>query len=82
LSGWRNSLRIVKAGDRYCLEPQGISALLDMEESSAQCRPPTNHQDSHLDPQHESHQSSLGAPRIHGELLKLGIDIGETTVAK
>ncbi len=23
-----------------------------------------------------------GAPRIHGELLKLGIDIGETTVAK
>jgi hypothetical protein len=22
-----------------------------------------------------------GAPRIHGELLKLGIDIGETTVA-
>ena len=23
-----------------------------------------------------------GAPRIHGELLKLGIDIGQTTVAK
>jgi putative transposase len=23
-----------------------------------------------------------GAPRIHGELMKLGIDIGETTVAK
>jgi hypothetical protein len=23
-----------------------------------------------------------GAPHIHGELLKLGIDIGETTVAK
>src|SRR5438270_6822905 len=23
-----------------------------------------------------------GAPRIHGELLKLGIDIGETTVSK
>jgi hypothetical protein len=23
-----------------------------------------------------------GAPRIHGELLKLGIEIGETTVAK
>jgi hypothetical protein len=23
-----------------------------------------------------------GAPRIHGELLKLGIDIGETSVAK
>jgi hypothetical protein len=23
-----------------------------------------------------------GAPRIHGELLKIGIDIGQTTVAK
>ena len=23
-----------------------------------------------------------GAPRIHGELLKLGIDVGQTSVAK
>ncbi len=23
-----------------------------------------------------------GAPRIHGELLKLGIEVGQTTVAK
>jgi putative transposase len=23
-----------------------------------------------------------GAPRIHGELLKLGIDVGETSVSK
>ena len=23
-----------------------------------------------------------GAPRIHGELLKLGFDVGQTTVAK
>jgi hypothetical protein len=30
-----------------------------------------------------SHANPLwGAPRIHGELLKLGIDIGQTTVAK
>jgi hypothetical protein len=26
--------------------------------------------------------SLWGAPRIHGELLKLGIEVGETTVAK
>jgi len=25
-------------------------------------------------------QSGWGAPRIHGELMKLGIDVGETTV--
>jgi hypothetical protein len=24
----------------------------------------------------------MGAPRIHGELLKLGIDVGQNTVAK
>jgi hypothetical protein len=30
-----------------------------------------------------SHANPLwGAPRIHGELLKLGIDVGQTTVAK
>jgi len=23
-----------------------------------------------------------GAPRLHGELLKLGVDVGQTTVAK
>jgi hypothetical protein len=27
-------------------------------------------------------QPLWGAPRIHGELLKLGIDVGQTTVAK
>jgi hypothetical protein len=26
--------------------------------------------------------SLAGAPRIHGELIKLGIDVGQTTVAK
>jgi len=38
-------------------------------------------------PQPKFHQMSIanplwGAPRIHGELLKLGIDVGQTTVAK
>jgi hypothetical protein len=35
-----------------------------------------------IDPRHEPCQSTLGAPRIHGELLKLGIDVGQTSVAK
>jgi len=37
---------------------------------------------SHGDPQDASRQSPLGAPRIHGGLRKLGIEIAETTVAK
>jgi putative transposase len=31
---------------------------------------------------HSRENSGWGAPRIHGELLKLGIDIGESSVSK
>ena len=34
------------------------------------------------DSENEPRQPDLGRPRIHGELLKLGIDIGETSVSK
>jgi hypothetical protein len=30
----------------------------------------------------EPRESALGAPRIHGELLTLGIDVGETSLSK
>ena len=33
-------------------------------------------------PPHEQRESRLGAPRIHGELLKLSINVGETSVSK
>ncbi len=33
-------------------------------------------------PQHGARQSSLGAPRIHGELLKLGFEVSQRTVAR
>ena len=39
-------------------------------------------QTSAIDPGHQPSQPALGAPRIHGELLKLGIDVGQTSVAK
>jgi hypothetical protein len=38
-------------------------------------RPPADLRDERREP-------AVGAPRIHGELLKLGIDVGQTTVAK
>jgi hypothetical protein len=34
------------------------------------------------DPRHEHGQSAVGAPRIHGELLELGIEIGRTSVGE
>jgi hypothetical protein len=38
--------------------------------------------DPQVDPGHEPGNPLWGAPRIHGELLKLGIDVGQTSVAK
>src|SRR5262245_35521232 len=38
--------------------------------------------DPQVDTGHEPSQSLWDAPRIHGELLKLGIDVGQTSVAK
>src|ERR1700724_1547941 len=38
--------------------------------------------DTQAYPRDEHCQSSVGSPRIHGELLKLGVDIGQTSVAK
>jgi len=37
---------------------------------------------SPADPRDEHRNPLWGAPRIHGELLKLGIDVGQTSVAK
>jgi hypothetical protein len=31
---------------------------------------------------HEYREPALGAPRIHGELLRLGLDVGQTSIAK
>jgi hypothetical protein len=45
-------------------------------------RPQGSARNSAIDPRDELGQSSLGAPRIYGELFKLCIDIGQTPVAK
>lgn len=45
-------------------------------------RPPVNHETRELIRQMSSANPLWGAPRIHGELLKLGIEISQATVAK
>jgi hypothetical protein len=42
-------------------------------------RPPG---DTRAHPADEQRESALGAPRIHGELLKLGIQISQASVGK
>jgi putative transposase len=72
-----------ETGNRHRLAPQGLSPLLDLEESiserSTLCKP--------RDIRALIRRMSLanprwGAPRIHGELLKLGIEVSQGTVAK
>src|SRR6202163_371120 len=71
-----------QAGDRHRLAPTGLPAVVDLEEPpphGATDRPSRR-------PYAHSHDVAgnprWGAPRIHGELRKLGIDVCETTVAK
>ena len=63
------------------LASQGLSSFLDLEG--------TNFQDLIISREVRDlirkmcrENPSWGAPRVHGELLKLGIDIGESSVSK
>jgi transposase InsO family protein len=70
------------AGDRHRLASQGISPLLEMEESVLRRSPDGIFGSPESHPAHEPRQPRWGAPRIHGELLKLGIQVSQATVAK
>ena len=69
--------------DRHRLAPQRLPFVLDLEGSARKNRkarslvrgPPLIRTMSLANP-------LWGAPRIHGELLKLGIQVGETSVGK
>src|SRR5215469_3098763 len=72
------------ARDRDRVASPGLSHVLDLESAPWQTRstggPPRG---PRFDPADEPRQPSVGrAPHIHGELLKLGITIGETSAAK
>jgi hypothetical protein len=40
------------------------------------------HRAAGVDPADQHRKSALGAPRIHGELLKLGFEVAQSSVAK
>src|SRR5437867_4940400 len=71
-----------QTGDGYRLASPGISPLLEMEESVLRRSPDRISGSSESHPAHESRHARWGAPRIHGELLKLGIQVSQATVAK
>ena len=60
-----------------------IPLLLALEVSTTTRQAQGGPRSSAADPRDELGKPFLGrAPRIHGELLKLGIDVGQTSVAK
>src|SRR6266566_1414715 len=72
-----------QAGNRHRLAPQGLPAVLDLESPSRPVWSTGVPKDVRELIRRMSRENPLwGAPRIHGELLKLGIDVGETSVGK
>jgi hypothetical protein len=66
------------------LAPQGLSPFLEVEDSTWQAGAAAGSEgNSRTDSRTMSRENPLwGAPRIYGELLQLGIEIGETSVSK
>src|SRR5260370_20063794 len=72
-----------QTGNRHWLAPQGLPAVLDMKGRHGQPgRPAVSKEIRQLIRKMSRENPLWGAPRIHGEWLKLGIDIGETGVGK
>ena len=78
-----NLTRHRQAGDCPRLASPGISAVLDLEESSAHGSTARPSRCGRVLIRKIAHENPLwGAPRIHGELLKLGVQVSQATVAK
>jgi hypothetical protein len=71
-----------QAGDRDPLASRRLPSILALEIKTARwpSKDPAGDPSAHS--RDQSRQPIMGAPRIHGELLKLGIDVGQITVAK
>src|SRR5262249_29800070 len=65
-----------------CLAPQKVPSVLDIEGWGQRGRPAVAKDVRDLIRRLSRENPRLGAPRIHGERLKLVIDVGETSVGK
>lgn len=64
------------------MAPCGLPFVLALEVATAWWPATSSAGNTQTDPRDEHRQPLWGAPRIHGELLKLGIAIGQTSVAE
>jgi hypothetical protein len=80
--GWRLSLRIIKPETVIAWNRKGFRLYWTWRSRARNGRPCELREVRELIRRISVANPRWGAPRIHGELMKLGIDIGETTVAK
>src|SRR5215467_343817 len=82
-SNWRSSLLIVKPETVIGWHRKGFGLFWTWKVRRGQPgRPPVSKAIRQLIRRMSRDNPLWGAPRMHGELLKLGIDIGETSVGK
>src|SRR5262245_44530565 len=82
-SDWQSSLLIIKPETVIGWHRKGFRLFWTWKVHRGQPgRPPVSKEIRQLIRKMSRDNPLWGAPRIHGELLKLGIDIGETSVAK
>jgi putative transposase len=82
-SDWRSALVIVKPETVIGWHRKGFLLFWTWKVRHGQPgRPPVSKEIRQLIRKMSRENPLWGAPRIHGELLKLGIDIGETSVGK
>jgi putative transposase len=82
-SDWRSALAIVESETVVAWHRKGFRLFWTWKVRHGQPgRPVISREVRDLIHKMCRENSSWGAPRIHGELLKLGIDIGESSVSK
>ena len=80
---WRSALVVVKPETVIGWHRKGFRLFWTWKVRRGQAgRPPVSKEIRQLIRRMSRENPLWGAPRIHGELLKLGIDIGETSVGK
>ncbi len=81
-SGWRSALLIVKPETVIAWHRKGFRLYWALKSRVRNGRPPVSRETRDLIREMSLANPRWGAPRIHGELLKLGIAISQSTVAK
>ncbi len=80
-AGWRETLHVVRPGTIVRWHRQGFRYYWHWK-SRRRGRPRIDPEIRHLIRRMCQSNPIWGAPRVHGELLKLGIDVSEATVSK